>query len=55
MQKFIKRFKEPSSWAGISALAIVFGVPPGTADLAVQAFAAITALLAVVVPEKAAE
>ena len=53
MKTILQRFKEPSTWAGLSALAVLFGVPPGTADLAVQAVAGVAALLSVVLPEKA--
>jgi hypothetical protein len=32
MKKILNRFKEPSTWAGLSVLAVVFGVPAATAD-----------------------
>lgn len=47
-----KRLKEPSTWAGISAVGVLFGVPPGVMDLAVQVGLGVAGLLAVVLPEK---
>lgn len=46
------RLREPSTFAGLSALALLFGVPIGTADAIAQAVAAIAAVVAVVLPEK---
>ena len=55
MNKFfkmiLKRIKEPSTMAGLSALAVIAGVPPGTFDLAVQIVAAVAATAAVILPE----
>ena len=52
MKSLLKRFKEPSSWAGVATLAVLFGVPSTTADLVVQAVAAVAAAAAVLLPEK---
>lgn len=52
LKKMLQRFREPSTWAGLSALAVVFGVPPGTADVIVQAVAAVAAAAAVLLPER---
>lgn len=52
----ISRFKEPSSWAGIAVLINILGpavgIPPGGAELIVQAGAALAAVLAFFVAEK---
>lgn len=50
--KFLQRLKEPSTWAGFGALAIMFGMHGG--DVAnFQALAtAVPALLAIVLPEQ---
>jgi hypothetical protein len=44
MRKIIKRFKEPSTWAGVSILAAVFGVPAVTADAVTGALSALVGL-----------
>lgn len=48
---FLARLREPSTMAGLSALAVLFGVPPGTIDLVVQVAVGVTGLAAVVLPE----
>jgi len=53
MSAFLDRFKEPSSWAGISALLAVFGMPMGLAEVAVQVGVALTAAAAVLIKERA--
>lgn len=45
------RMKEPSTWAGFAALAVLFGVPVDTANIVVQAVGAVAAAVAVLVPE----
>lgn len=35
MKKLLNRFKEPSTWAALAALSVLFGVPPGTAQAVV--------------------
>ena len=47
----IKRLKEPSTWAGLSIIAALFGVPPGTIDLIAQVVGGIAALAAIALPE----
>lgn len=37
MNKFLQRFKEPSSWAALAAVAVMFGVRPETASAVVNA------------------
>ena len=53
MKNILKRFKEPSTWAGLSALAILFGVNPETANTVLQAVGAVAAAVAVLLPERA--
>lgn len=52
LKKLIARLKEPSTLAGLSALAILFGAPQNTVTLAGQAVGSLFALGAVLVPEK---
>ena len=35
MKNLLKRFKEPSTWAALAALSVLFGVPPETAHAVV--------------------
>lgn len=49
--KFLKRLKEPSTLAGLSALALLFGLPPGTVDAIAQIVGGAAALAAVFLPE----
>ena len=49
--KTFRRLRQPSSMAGLSALLLLAGIPPGTVDLAIQAGAALAALLAVVIDD----
>jgi hypothetical protein len=57
---FLNRFKEPSTWAGLASLAVLFGASPevtsqvvGATGSVVQAVAAVGGVLAVVLREKA--
>lgn len=50
MHYFLKRLKEPSSWAGLAALAVLFGVPAETANVVVQAVGAVAGAAAVLIP-----
>lgn len=45
------RVREPSTWAGISILATMFGAPPGSIDLVSQVITGIAGLFAIVAPE----
>ena len=58
MKAVIERFKEPSSWAGIAVLINVFGsfagLPPGSADVIVNAGAGVAAAAAFFLKEKKA-
>jgi len=51
----INRLREPSTWAGVSIIAAMFGVPPGTVDLIGQVVAGVAGLAAIVLPEVKAE
>jgi len=48
----VNRFKEPSSWAGLSALAMMAGMPPDAANAIVQALGSIAAAAAVLMPSE---
>lgn len=55
MKEFLKRLREPSTHAGLSALAVLasmFGVPATTSEAAIQVVGAVTALAAIFIPEK---
>lgn len=47
----INRLKEPSTLAGLGVLAVMFGVPPGTVDVVVQAGGELLGAAAVLIPE----
>lgn len=51
MRYFWNRLREPSTMAGLSALAMIFGVAPNTINLATQVAVGAAGLLAIVVPE----
>lgn len=54
MNTIFKRITEPSSLAGLSALALALGVPVGMADGLVKIIAGVTAVAAVLIPERKA-
>ena len=54
MGKFFQvaaRLREPSTWAGIAAIGMIFGLPPGTIDLVGQVVGGVAGLAAVILPE----
>jgi hypothetical protein len=51
----IKRLKEPSTWAGLSVLAALAGVPPGTFELVSQIVMGFAGIAAMALPESSAE
>jgi hypothetical protein len=53
--KFLKRFKEPSTWAGLAALAVMLGGDPAKADAVQQIGVALAGALAVFLPESRGE
>lgn len=50
-QAIIKRLREPSTWAGISALGLIFGLPPGSIEAVGQIVGGIAAIAAIALPE----
>lgn len=48
----LNRFREPSTWAGISALGLIFGLPPGTIELVGQVIGGVAGIAAIVMPEQ---
>lgn len=52
-KKILERLREPSTWAGLSVLGVVFGLPPGTIELAGQVIGGIAGIAAILLPEKA--
>lgn len=51
MLKVLNRLREPSTWAGLSALGLLLGVPPGTFDAVGQLVAGAAGLAAIFLPE----
>lgn len=49
----ISRIKEPSTWAGLSMLGVIFGLPPGTIEAVGQVAGGLAALVAIFAPEGA--
>lgn len=49
------RLREPSTMAGLSALAVLAGAPPGVPEVAMQGIAGLLAALAVLLPENKGE
>lgn len=55
MKLILKRLREPSTWSGLAVLGVVFGLPPGTIELAGQVVAGIAGLAAIFVGERKAD
>lgn len=51
MKNVLKRLKEPSTWAGIAGLAVLFGVDPVKISAVVQTVGAVAASAAIILPE----
>lgn len=51
VKNILKRLREPSTWAGISALGLLFGLPPGTVDLIGQIIGGVAGLAAIAMAE----
>ncbi len=49
--QILQRLREPSTWAGLSALGLVFGLPPGTTDALGQLVGGLAAVAAIFLPE----
>lgn len=54
-KRALQRLAEPSTWAGISVIGLLFGVPPGTLDAVGQVIGGLAALGAILMPEAKAE
>ncbi len=52
MKRIFDRIREPSTMAGLSALALLFGLPPGVIDGVAQLVGGAAALAAVLLKEK---
>lgn len=55
LHTIIKRIKEPSTWAGLAALGLIFGLPPGTVEAVGQVLGGLAAIAAIALPEKGGE
>lgn len=55
MKSFLSRLKEPSTWAGLSVLGVVFGLPAGTIEAAGQVLGGLAGLAAIFLPEQKAQ
>lgn len=53
MRLLAARLREPSTYAGLSAIAVVFGMSPAGADAVTQILAGGTGLLSILLAEKA--
>lgn len=51
MKNVFNRLKEPSSWAGLAALAVLLGVDPVKANAVVQGVGVLASCAAVLLPE----
>jgi hypothetical protein len=49
--RLIQRLREPSTWAGIAALGLIFGLPHGTIEAVGQIIGGAAALGAIFLPE----
>lgn len=50
----LQRLREPSTWAGLSALGLLLGLPPGTIEGVGQIVGGIAAVVAIFLGEKTA-
>ncbi len=48
----MKRLREPSTWAGLSIIGAMVGLPPGTVDAVGQIVGGAAALVAIFLPER---
>ncbi len=48
--QILQRLREPSTWAGLSALGLVLGLPPGTIDAIGQLVGGLAAVAAIFLP-----
>jgi hypothetical protein len=52
MNAFVERLKEPSTWAGLSVLGVLFGLPAGTVEAVGQVAGGLGALAAIFLRER---
>lgn len=50
---FLKRIREPSTWAGLAVIGTLFGLPPGTVEATGQVAGGLAALAAIFLGERA--
>lgn len=55
IKKIVARLREPSTWSGIAAIGLVFGLPPGTVELVGQVIGGAAGLAAILLPERFGE
>lgn len=55
MKWMTARLREPSTWAGLSALAVIAGLPPGTIDVVSQIIGSGLAIAAMISKEKGSD
>lgn len=51
LKAIIQRLKQPSTWAGVSVLGVLFGLPPGTVEAVGQVIGGVAALGAIFLTE----
>lgn len=51
LKTLLQRLREPSTMAGIAAIAMVFGVPAGASEAVMQVIGGVAGLAAVLLPE----
>lgn len=49
--QLLQRLREPSTWAGIAALGLIFGLPAGSVEAVGQIIGGVAALGAIFLPE----
>lgn len=54
-QRALNRVSEPSTWAGVSGLSILAGLPPGTLDMTTTIIGGIAGLFAIFNPDSATD
>lgn len=48
----LNRLRQPSTWAGVAALGLLFGLPPGTVELSGQVVGGLAGLAAIFLNER---
>lgn len=55
LHTILRRMREPSTWAGLAALGVLFGLPPGSVEAVSQVVGGLAAIAAIALPEKGGE